>query len=268
MTYSNEVKPKIQLQNKLAQEFLEKETITIDGLEIKLWTGHSHRSVKIQECWNSIKSYTILNSCSDGSCGDVVFTGIMQIPRAEIAEYAVNLGFKVHSSVTSNTDYLIIGSENVSPTKVANALEFNTRGSNIKFIDELTFLGIIADNFDLAEHNQFSIKNEFEVGVELESNKSKKRKLKSDLIVIEKVELKSDKLLGKNIVISGTFENHSRDDLRLLVEQHNGKIMSSVSSKTTFILAGENIGPEKLRKSNELGITLVDEMTFLEMINV
>jgi len=73
-------------------------------------------------------------------------------------------------------------------------------------------------------------------------------------------------LTGKSVVISGTFTKHSRDEYKLLIEQHGGKNVSSVSSKTSFILAGENMGPEKLKKAENLGVKLVDEMSFLAMI--
>lgn len=77
----------------------------------------------------------------------------------------------------------------------------------------------------------------------------------------------SDKLAGKSIVISGTFSHHSRDEYKALIETHGGKNSGSVSKKTSFILAGENMGPEKRKKAEELGIRLLSENEFLEMIN-
>lgn len=76
----------------------------------------------------------------------------------------------------------------------------------------------------------------------------------------------SDKLAGKSIVISGTFSHHSRDEYKNLIEQHGGKNVGSVSGKTSFILAGENMGPEKLKKAEKLGVALVSEEEFLQMI--
>ena len=73
----------------------------------------------------------------------------------------------------------------------------------------------------------------------------------------------SDKLAGLSIVISGTFEHHSRDEYKALIEAHGGKNVGSVSKKTSFILAGENMGPEKRKKAEELGIPLVSEEEFL-----
>ena len=76
----------------------------------------------------------------------------------------------------------------------------------------------------------------------------------------------SDKLTGQSIVISGTFARHSRDEYKALIEAHGGKNVGSVSKKTSFILAGENMGPEKLKKAEALGVRLLNENEFLEMI--
>lgn len=76
----------------------------------------------------------------------------------------------------------------------------------------------------------------------------------------------SDKLMGLSIVISGTFARHSRDEYKALIEAHGGKNVGSVSKKTSFILAGENMGPEKLKKAEALGVRLLNENEFLEMI--
>lgn len=76
----------------------------------------------------------------------------------------------------------------------------------------------------------------------------------------------SDKLAGQSVVISGTFAHHSRDEYKLLIEANGGKNVGSVSKKTSFILAGENMGPEKLKKAEALGIRLVGEEEFLQMI--
>lgn len=76
----------------------------------------------------------------------------------------------------------------------------------------------------------------------------------------------SDKLAGKSIVISGIFAKHSRDEYKAIIERNGGKNVGSISGKTSFILAGENMGPSKLQKAEKLGIQLVDEDTFLSMI--
>lgn len=76
----------------------------------------------------------------------------------------------------------------------------------------------------------------------------------------------SDRLTGKTIVISGVFAHHSRDEYKALIEQHGGKNTGSISAKTSFILAGENMGPAKLEKAQKLGIPVVNEDEFLKMI--
>lgn len=77
---------------------------------------------------------------------------------------------------------------------------------------------------------------------------------------------KSDVLAGKTIVISGTFSLHSRDQYKEMIEQNGGKNSGSVTKKTDFILAGENMGPAKYEKAAQLGIPIIDEQAFLEMI--
>ena len=82
----------------------------------------------------------------------------------------------------------------------------------------------------------------------------------------EQISGATDTLAGKSIVISGVFTKHSRDEYKALIEQNGGKNVGSISGKTSFILAGDNMGPSKLQKAEKLGIPLVDEDTFLEMI--
>lgn len=77
----------------------------------------------------------------------------------------------------------------------------------------------------------------------------------------------TDKLQGKSIVISGVFAHHSRDEYKEMIEKHGGKNVGSISKKTSFVLAGENMGPSKLEKAQKLGITILNEDEFLAMIN-
>jgi DNA ligase (NAD+) len=77
----------------------------------------------------------------------------------------------------------------------------------------------------------------------------------------------SNKLEGKSIVISGVFSQHSRDEYKQMMEAHGGKNVGSISKKTSFVLAGENMGPEKRKKAESLGIALLSEEDFLNMIN-
>lgn len=76
----------------------------------------------------------------------------------------------------------------------------------------------------------------------------------------------SDVLSGKSIVISGVFKNHSREEYKDMIEKYGGKNVSSISSKTSFVLAGDNMGPAKLQKAQSLGVSIISEEEFLEMI--
>ena len=71
---------------------------------------------------------------------------------------------------------------------------------------------------------------------------------------------------GQSIVISGFFAPHSRDEYKRIIEQHGGKNVGSISGKTSFILAGENMGPSKLEKAEKLSVRIVSEDEFLAMI--
>ncbi len=77
----------------------------------------------------------------------------------------------------------------------------------------------------------------------------------------------SSQLLGMSIVISGVFSNFSRDELKKLIEQHGGKNVSSISKKTTFVVAGENMGPSKLQKAEKLNVPLLSEDEFIKKIS-
>jgi DNA ligase (NAD+) len=82
----------------------------------------------------------------------------------------------------------------------------------------------------------------------------------------EVAERQSDTLAGKNVVVSGKFSLHSRDELKALIELHGGKNQSGVSSNTDFIVAGENMGPAKLQKAEKLGVKILSEQEFIALI--
>ena len=82
----------------------------------------------------------------------------------------------------------------------------------------------------------------------------------------EQLSAQSDRLAGMSIVISGVFQHHSRDEYKALIEQHGGKNVGSISKKTSFILAGDNMGPAKLEKAERMGIRIVHEDEFLAML--
>ena len=89
--------------------------------------------------------------------------------------------------------------------------------------------------------------------------------LQMEIVVDESIE-RTDKLAGKSIVISGVFAQHSRNEYKAMIEQHGGTNVSSISSKTSFILAGRDMGPAKLEKAQKLGVPIVSEEEFLEMV--
>jgi DNA ligase (NAD+) len=77
---------------------------------------------------------------------------------------------------------------------------------------------------------------------------------------------RTEKFSGLSIIISGTFEKYSRDELKQMIEQNGGKNVGSISKKTSYLLAGENMGPSKLEKANQLGVPIISEDDFLKML--
>lgn len=84
----------------------------------------------------------------------------------------------------------------------------------------------------------------------------------------EQLDSHTELLKGMTIVISGVFQKHSRDEYKAMIEQNGGKNTGSISAKTSFILAGENMGPSKLQKAEKLGVNIINEDQFLEMIGL
>lgn len=85
-------------------------------------------------------------------------------------------------------------------------------------------------------------------------------------ISAEKLANQTDTLAGKTFVVSGVFNKVSRNELKKLIEENGGKVSSSISSKTSYVVAGDKMGPSKLEKANKLGVEIINEDTFLEMI--
>ncbi|MDP2059697.1 MAG: helix-hairpin-helix domain-containing protein, partial [Flavobacteriaceae bacterium] len=82
----------------------------------------------------------------------------------------------------------------------------------------------------------------------------------------EEPEKLSDKLFGKIFVVSGVFTKFSRDELKKAIEDNGGKVGSSISAKTNFVVAGDNMGPAKLEKATKLGILIISEDDFIGML--
>lgn len=103
-----------------------------------------------------------------------------------------------------------------------------------------------------------------------EKNREQIERLREAGIQLEMEELDlseyTDKLAGKSIVISGVFTHHSRDEYKEIIEKNGGKNVGSISKKTSFILAGDNMGPAKLEKANKLGVPILNEEDFLKLI--
>ena len=108
-------------------------------------------------------------------------------------------------------------------------------------------------NYFADEHNQTLVNRLKEYGLQM-------------MVTEDKLVNRSEKLKGLTIVISGTFSKHSRDEYKAMIEQHGGKNSGSVSGKTHYILAGENMGPAKLEKASKLGVKIINEDEFLKMI--
>jgi DNA ligase (NAD+) len=82
----------------------------------------------------------------------------------------------------------------------------------------------------------------------------------------KEVTLQSEKLVGKTFIISGTFEKYSRDELKDIIEQNGGKILSSISAKLNYLVAGDNMGPSKLEKATKLNIPIISDEELMGMI--
>ncbi|RYD64646.1 MAG: NAD-dependent DNA ligase LigA, partial [Verrucomicrobiaceae bacterium] len=91
--------------------------------------------------------------------------------------------------------------------------------------------------------------------------------LQFEVVVKERV-LASESLAGRSFVISGVFADHSRDELKELIETNGGKILSGISAKLDFLVAGDNMGPAKLEKATKLKIPIISEQELLDMINL
>lgn len=123
---------------------------------------------------------------------------------------------------------------------------------NIEEIGESIAKSVI--DFFASEQNREIVERLKQYGVQLE-------------ISAEKLANQTDKLAGNTFVISGVFEKVSRNELKKLIEDNGGKVSSSISAKTNYLVAGENMGPSKLAKAEKLGTTMLSEDEFLEMVN-
>ncbi|MDH6309167.1 DNA ligase (NAD+) [Dysgonomonas sp. PFB1-18] len=127
-------------------------------------------------------------------------------------------------------------------------------------VEELVQVDEIGDRIAQSIVKYFSDSNNVEVVNKLK-NFGLQFELSEDII-----SQRTDKLSGLTIVISGTFEKHSRDEYKAMIEQNGGKNSGSISAKTSYVLAGDNMGPAKLEKAESLGVKIINEDDFLEMV--
>ncbi len=177
------------------------------------------------------------------------------------AERILN-GLEASKSVPFERVLFALGIRFVGET-VAKTLAKNLHSiENIQFKtkEELTAIDEIGDKIAESIVSYFSKPEHHEI-IRILKEKGLQFAISEDKMVD-----KTDKLKGLNFVISGTFEKHSRDELKDLIEQNGGKNVGSISKKTSYVLAGDNMGPSKLEKANELGIPIISEDDFLKML--
>jgi len=146
---------------------------------------------------------------------------------------------------------------------VARKLAYGTKDIDTLIhasVEELTAIDEIGERIAESIKEYFG-KNEHLKQVEL----LKARGLQFEVIESE-IALQSDKLTGKTFVISGVFENYSREELKDLIESNGGKILSGISAKLNYLVAGENMGPSKLEKAKKLNVPLISEQDLLALL--
>lgn len=136
--------------------------------------------------------------------------------------------------------------------------------SNIDLLAQASFDELVAVD-EIGERIAVSVQNYF---LE-EEHKLLIEKLKSAGVQLQGVEkeMLSNKFEGMNFVVSGVFSTFSRDELKKVIEDNGGKNVSSISAKTTYVVAGENMGPAKLEKATKLGVSILNENQFIELLN-
>ncbi len=199
-----------------------------------------------------------------------------------------------YSDLYELTKEQVIPLERMAEKSADNLVEGINKSRNIPFERVLYALGIryvgetvakkLAKHYKsidaLSKATQDDLVNVDEIGVKIAESVQEFFKSEANIKIIdrlkqqglqleisaEQLEGQSDKLKGEIIVISGVFETMSRDEIKKLIEDNGGKVSSSISSKTSFIVAGENMGPSKKLKAEQLNITLINENEFLQKI--
>ncbi|NOU58652.1 NAD-dependent DNA ligase LigA [Marinifilum caeruleilacunae] len=175
----------------------------------------------------------ILNSIQDS----------LQVPYERVL-YALGIRY-VGATVAKKLAKAIPSIDSLANSSIEQLVEVDEIGSKIA--------ESIVEYFSESHHQELVMKLK-DYGVQLEKE-------------VSESPAGSNKLEGLSIVISGSFEKHSRDELKEMIELHGGKNVGSISKKTSFLLAGEKIGPSKLAKVEKLGIPMISEDEFLDKIN-
>lgn len=194
---------------------------------------------------------------------DLSFDQVIDLER--MAEKSVNnllKGIEDSKQITFERVLFAIGIRFVGETvakQLAKAFK-NIEALALAKYDELIAVDEIGEKIAISVQNYF---------LESENVHMIERLQKAGLqFQVEEKVFSSDSLKGKNFVVSGVFSLFSRDQLKELIEQHGGKNISSISSKTNYVIAGENMGPAKLEKANQLGVLIISEDDFAGMIGL
>ena len=237
-----------QIKGKM-EHFVSRKAMNIDGLG--------------SETINLLYQNDLLRNIADIYC--LKIPDLIRLERlGSKSAYNIQAGVEKSKEVPFERVVFALGIRFVGET-VAKKLAFAFR--NIESLEKATVEELVAVD-EIGERIAQSVVQYFADSLNIETiNKLKEAGLQMSLSE-EKLQARGNALEGLSIVISGTFKQHSRDEYKAIIEQQGGKNVGSVSAKTSFILAGENMGPEKLKKAESLGVKLVDETTFLSMINI
>ncbi len=186
------------------------------------------------------------------------------LPLERMAEKSVNnllKGLEESKKVPFERVLFAIGIRYVGET-VAKKLAKHFK--NIDAIQQATFEELIAAD-EIGDKIAESIIHFFGVEQNIQLIENLKKIGLQFSLSEQQLENRSDKLAGLTFVVSGVFTLFSRDELKNIIEQNGGKVSGSISKKTSYIVAGENMGPSKLEKATELGVKIIDEHQFSEM---
>ncbi|MGE0019632.1 MAG: NAD-dependent DNA ligase LigA [Draconibacterium sp.] len=235
-----------QIKGKM-EHFVSRKAMDIDGL--------GEETIELLYSQKLIKGITDLYSLTKEQLAGLERMGEKSADR-------ILTGLEASKSVPFERVLFALGIRFVGET-VAKTLAKNLHTiENIQFKtkDELTSIDEIGDKIAESIVAYFSKPEHHEI-IRILKEKGLQFAISEDKMID-----KTDKLKGLNIVISGTFEKHSRDELKEMIEQNGGKNVGSISKKTSYVLAGENMGPSKLEKANELKIPIISEEDFLRML--